>query len=843
MKRLLLLLALSLTVLAQVQVYHTTSNSIDTSLFTSTSSRKNILFSKNWSIKIKNHKAILDLPIAFSGTSEATYTNYFFINDNDYNKSQFDLFILGLNYTAEISVNDNVIYKHSGGTFPLTINLPKDILKSNANNKIEITVNNDLSPNETIPTKQTHWLPFNTGGIFRDVYIIKKSNTSIAYYDLNSKIDIAKNTAFITIGSKIINYQSSKRDTTINYSLLYQIVSPSNNVIVSYQTPGFQLNNNKERYISNYFSINSPVLWYPNSPNQYKVKLQLISNGAVIDEYNFKIQLYSLNNNNKKLTLNGEDFVINGVTYIPVTKVGYIQNNDQIINDIKLIKNAGFNAVHFTHILPNPMALKYCADNGLLVFVDLPLNSMPESFIENQVSKDRAKSQLYQIINSYKNYTIVAGFGLGSGYLSNSNIQLDFIDELARKVNKYATVKLTYASFIGYDFKKTSNLNFYGIELFNSLPTDEQLAKLQNLIPPYKIIFSPITYTAYKKGMNGYLTQHSYEAQAKFYDEAIDYVNNNKIPGFFINSMFDYRTEFAPIAGGYSKDNILNIGIAEENRIINRITYRVISSKLNNGDRITIPIGQKIEDEPVVFIIIGLILIVAFGYIINSSRKLREDTTRALLRPYNFFSDLRDMRLVMFSHTNIVLIAILSTFSLLLTNLLYYWKNTFLFEKLILSIGNKSLSNLVSLIAWNPLEGFIIILLVLLIKFMLLVFVIKLFSLLLKNKVFLAKIYTEAVWSQLPIILLLPITLVLVKILNFNIINFYLYIILILFFIWNIQRLLQSIYVLFDTTKMKVYTGFFIFIITVFLLTYVYFQFTEKTFDYMIYYIKQSSLL
>ena len=141
------------------------------------------------------------------------------------------------------------------------------------------------------------------------------------------------------------------------------------------------------------------------------------------------------------------------------------------------------------------------------------------------------------------------------------------------------------------------------------------------------------------------------------------------------------------------------------------------------------------------------------------------------------------------------------------------------------------------------LKFLIIILLVLLIKFMLLVFVIKLFSLLLKNKVFLAKIYTEAVWSQLPIILLLPITLVLVKILNFNIINFYLYIILILFFIWNIQRLLQSIYVLFDTTKMKVYTGFFIFIITVFLLTYVYFQFTEKTFDYMIYYIKQSSLL
>lgn len=843
MKKIISFIVLLTTIFAQVQVFQANNSMVDTSLFENTNSRKYIRFNKNWTIVINKHSAILDLPVTFAGTNSASYTNYFFINSQEYNKNQFDLLILGLNYTAEISINDNVIYKHSGGTFPININLPKDILKDNANNKIEITVFNDLSSDETIPTKQSHWLPFNTGGIFRDIYIVKKSNTSISYNDINTKVDLAKNTAYINIGSKILNYQSTKRDTTSNYSLYYQVISPSNNTIISYQTPVFALNLNKERYVSNYFTIPSPVLWSPNSPNQYKIKIQLISNGTVIDENNIKIQLYTLTNANKKLTLNGEDITLNGVTYVPVSSQGYLQNYDQILNDIKLIKNAGFNAVRFPYILPNPQTLKLCADYGLLVFIDLPLNSYPDNLIKNNSLQDRVKNQLSQILNYYKNFSIIAGIGLGSGYLSNSETQLNFIDDLTHKVNKYAPDKLIYASFIGFDFPKTINLNLYGIELFNTLPTDEQLTKLQNIIPIHKIMFSSITYTAYKKGMNGYLTPHSYEAQAKFFDETIDYIYQNKVTGFFLNSMFDYRTEFAPISGGFNNDNILNIGIADENRQINRITYRVIASKLNNGDRITIPIGQKIEDEPVIFILIGLVLVVAIGYFINSSRKFREDTTRALLRPYNFFSDLRDLRLVMTAHTNILLFAILASFSLLLTNLLYYWKSSFLLEKLILSVGDKNLSNLVSLIAWNPLQGFLIILVVLFIKFLMLTLIIKLFSLLLKNKVFYSKIYTEAVWSQLPIILLLPITLVLVKILNFNIVNFYMYVIFILFFIWNIQRLLQSIYVLFDVPKFKVYLGFFAVVIGVLLITYAYFEFTENTLDYIIYYIKQYNLL
>jgi hypothetical protein len=844
LKKLLSILILNLNIFAQVQIFQSYNNNYqDTTFFSNTSSRKYIKLNKNWSIQIDDNKTTVDLPAVYLGERNVSYINYFTINANEYNKNQFDLLILGLNYSAEIALNDNVIYKHSGGTFPFYVNLPKDLIRTNSSNKIEIKISNFLSSDETLPTKQHRWLPVNTGGIFRDIYLVKKSNISILFNDINTKVEANKNSASIFIGSKIFNYQLAKKDSSATLSIYYQIISPNNNVIVSYQTPGFLLNLNKEKYIGNYFTIPSPILWSPNYPAQYKIKIQLLSNGVVIDEYNHFVQLYNLVNTSNGLFLNNEPFTIQGVTYVPVNQHGYLQDYNQIVNDIKLIKNAGFNAIRFTSVLPNPITLKLCADYGLLVFVDLPVNSVPEKIINENSFKDRVKNHFQQIINFYKNYSIIAGIGLGSGYLSNSEEQLDFVNSLSHYLKRYNLNKLTYASFIGYDFKKTIDLNFYGIEVFNKLPEIEKLEKLQNIIPLYKIIFSDITYSAYKKGMNGYQIPHSYEAQAKFFFDAIDYCNKNKINIFFINTMFDYRTEFSALSSGYDKDNITNIGITDENRQINRITYRVIASKLNNGDNVTIPIGTIKADEPVIFIILGIALIVFVGYFINSSRKFREDTTRALLRQYNFFADLRDLRLVTFSHTNLLLFVILSSFSLILINLFYFWKDSFLFEKIILSFGKQYIMDLVSFISWNPLYGFLILIAILFIKFILLTMLIKIASLTLKNKVFYSRIYTSATWALLPTILLLPVGIVLVKVLNFNIINIYIYIGLLVFVLWLIQRLLQSIYVLFDILPFKVYLGFITVFVILFGLFFVYFQTTESTVDYLLYYIKQNSLL
>ncbi|MCK7516354.1 MAG: hypothetical protein MZV64_00805 [Ignavibacteriales bacterium] len=72
---------------------------------------------------------------------------------------------------------------------------------------------------------------------------------------------------------------------------------------------------------------------------------------------------------------------------------------------------------------------------------------------------------------------------------------------------------------------------------------------------------------------------------------------------------------------------------------------------MKNTEKVTIPIGSDKDDAPMIFIITGLVLALLMGVLVNSGRKFREDASRALLRPYNFFADVRDQRIISAYHS------------------------------------------------------------------------------------------------------------------------------------------------------------------------------------------------
>ena len=117
--------------------------------------------------------------------------------------------------------------------------------------------------------------------------------------------------------------------------------------------------------------------------------------------------------------------------------------------------------------------------------------------------------------------------------------------------------------------------------------------------------------------------------------------------------MFDYRGDFTSIIGGYNKENLYKLGFLVKNRETDRLSYKVISAMLHNSENVTIPIGSKKDDAPMVFIVFGILLAILIGILVNSGRKFREDASRALLRPYNFYADVRDQRIISGYHSTI----------------------------------------------------------------------------------------------------------------------------------------------------------------------------------------------
>ena len=114
---------------------------------------------------------------------------------------------LGLNYRADIAINNIIIYRHTGGEFPFTIDLPRDILKSDAANLLTVKLYYKLDSKITIPLKQRFLFARNYGGIAHDVYIYKKPSINISSFKIHSEVNPSTNKAIIKLNSVVVDHE------------------------------------------------------------------------------------------------------------------------------------------------------------------------------------------------------------------------------------------------------------------------------------------------------------------------------------------------------------------------------------------------------------------------------------------------------------------------------------------------------------------------------------------------------------------------------------------------------------------------------------------------------------
>ena len=116
-------------------------------------------------------KSGISIPSGFVSKGEYVFEKYFTLTQEQVENHKLKLNFLGINYSADISLNNIIIYQHTGGNFPFSIDLPKDILSYKKNNLLTVKLNYNVDAENTIPVKQKFLFPYEFGGIFRDVYI------------------------------------------------------------------------------------------------------------------------------------------------------------------------------------------------------------------------------------------------------------------------------------------------------------------------------------------------------------------------------------------------------------------------------------------------------------------------------------------------------------------------------------------------------------------------------------------------------------------------------------------------------------------------------------------------
>jgi beta-galactosidase len=803
---------------------------------------------KVYSADDKDRKKVnVEVPSIFDGTGELVFEKAFPLSQELINSSKLTVVFLGLNYSAEIAMNNVIIYRHTGGEYPFNVSLPKDILSSAKKNILSVKLYYKLDSENTVPVKQRFFYPRNFGGIIRDVFIQVSPLISITDFFVSSDYNFKTRKAKIFINSELENILIQNQQDSLNSvadnNLVYKIIGPSGNLSGEVQK-AIRLKQNKTVEVQEVIEIDEPVLWSPGDPKLYTLILEIRSGQSLIDRSQKKISIYSFTPESSSLLFNGENFVMKGVGYVPsIYDLGNISSFGLMEKDLKLIKDAGFNTVRFSKSLPHPYYLYLCQRMGLLVFLELPIYSLPENLARDVNYNARISNYLTGLLKGYRRYSEFAVLGLGGSYLSSSDFHKTFLSNIARTAKKNNNLKV-FASFASLNLNLIPDIDFYGFELLNEIPPNLIIGikALEESIGKGRVIIGEASYAVNKLKTDGYLNKFSFEAQAKYFEDIIQLVENGFSSGFFFNSMFDYRGDFASLISGYSSENMYRIGILGEDRNPDRITYKVISARLNNSERVTIPIGTSKDDSPMIFIISGLFLALLTGVLVNSGKKFREDSSRALLRPYNFFADIRDQRIISGYHSVFLSLIVIVTSALVISNVLFYYKTSIVFEKLILAFGSRSLIKTISYLSWHPAQSIIWLSLAAAVIFVLLVVIIKAASLFVRNRVYLHSIFFTVVWSSLPVILLIPAGIILYRIMNLDAANFLIMIFLILFVLWIIYRLLKGIYVIFDVNPGSVYFYGSIVLLVVAGIFVLYFEINRSVIDFLQILIKQYNL-
>ena len=828
-------------------------NSSDSTFFDINRERQIIPLNGDWKVYTaddKDQKKVdVGIPSIFQGNGELIFEKNFSITPAQFKNYSMRINFLGLNYTADISVNGVIIYRHSGGQFPFAIDLPKDVLHTDKANLLSVKLYYNLDSENTIPVKQRFLFPQSFGGIIRDVYIHLVPNISVSDLKVSCNYFPGLRKASLNIQSVIDNnmfpVKNDSASETGNFTLKLKIISPSGKIETASPAYDFELKRNKEKSVVQTIEIGSPVLWSPSDPESYFVEAEIWGGGKLIDKTGQTLAVYSLQTGKDSLSLNGAPFMLNGVTYVPsFENYGELATYDRMEKDIRMIKDMGFNSVRFAKEVPHPYYLSLCEKYGLLAFVEIPVNDIPESLAQSPNFITRSKNYLINFMKGYSRFSAVAAIGVGSSYLADIPAHIELIKSLVNVVKKESHA-LTYASFAGLGEKPIVNLDLYGIEFLNKDASSEsaEIKELQNKLGAGKIFISSATYTVNAGSSNGYVNRHSFEAQAKYFENLIDYTEENPIAGYFINSMFDYRGDFVSLTCGYNADNLYSIGLSGEDRGTSRLAYKVVYSKLHNTEKVTIPIGSRKDDSPMVFILYGLLLALIMGVLVNSGRKFREDTSRALLRPYNFFADVRDQRMMSGYHSTILALITAANASLLLSNLLFYFKENIVFEKVLLSFGSRSLIKEAGFLAWHPVSSLLWLTLIFAAVLILLTAIVKAASFFVKTKVYFSSVYYTIIWSFLPIVLLIPVGIILYRILNADIANIYIYAGLAVFAVWTFYRLMKGIYVIFDVNPGGVYFYSILIVLLVLGGLVLYYQIHSSFIDYLQLTFKQYKIL
>jgi len=305
------------------------------------------------------------------------------INISDTLNDKFiKLMFYSVNYVADVWLNDIYLGYHEGGYTPFAFDV-SSVLNYGGTNVLVVRVDNPAwgSRNDIVPYTRVDW--FNYTGIIHDVYLEVSDQVSI----MRTNIITLSTDGTIQTTVTLLNKSSSGQDIEISIEI-YHAVIDSNNITTERASEliGSQaivtgtlqnmvtLSGNEVNAWRTSLKISNPLLWFPQTPNLYIMKVILKVNEKVLDEYYTQFGIRTVVAGDQNVLLNNQPVFLTGVARHEDHPVyGRSIPTDIIYEDMLKVKGVNANMLRTAHY-PNHLYTYLLADRlGITVVEEIPV--------------------------------------------------------------------------------------------------------------------------------------------------------------------------------------------------------------------------------------------------------------------------------------------------------------------------------------------------------------------------------------------------------------------------------------------------------------------------------------
>jgi beta-galactosidase len=818
----------------------------DGGMFLDTPTRTKVDLSGNWTYSLGGKSWYpVKVPSAYDFVDKVTFIRSFDIPPELIDRSAFKLVAYGINYDCEISVNDIFIGRHVGGYTSFVFPIPENALQVGKNNVVKIVVNNALNARSTIPLRQQVWGWRNYGGIFRDIYLLATPRVWIEDVQVHTSLSPDFKTATFQVDGTVDNdlAEYGRKDTTESAMLLsssYRLWVGlydefSGTLVAKSQEEKFTIAKRKTTKVECGIRLSRPKLWDPENHQLYLLKVYAMREKALYDEMDFRVGVRDISTKGTDVFLNGKGIFLQGVLWREDhPKYGSAMTREALEKDVQLIKSLGANVVRVGNHPPHPYFMSLCDRYGLLVMEEVPVWDVPSDVLGEEYYQELAKTYAREMILRDRNHACVLAWGLGDDFDSSEKESREYVRVVKGLVRSLDDRPTYYVTSLVNNDVAANEVDIAAVNIMTSSMKQfkSKLEEWKQKHAHQPVIVGRFGKVVDPENHNGYSDPMSLESQARYLIQHFGVVKEVRIAGGIIDGFADWRGD-RPIMTLEHSDRFLStmglVSFAREKRP----AFDKVRALFNNEKIAALTMGTYSENAPIIFVVFGFLLLLGFAYLLKSHRRFRESVFRSFLRPYNFFADIRDQRILSYFQTIALGIATAFTLALVTASFFYHYRDSgnmdYVLTHFLLSDAVKaSFSELV----WHPFKSILVFTVLFAALLVLLVAFVKIFSFFVQTKVYFFHAYSVSTWAGLPIVLLIPVGMVMYRVMESE--SFVLPIVLLLVAIgvWVLIRLLKAISIVYDVTPLRVYAGGVLVLLVVLGAVLIYYDYTQSTLAY-----------